>query len=122
MNLLMAVLLSVSFSSEAKDVNGHVHGVYAQDGEIFYQEFDGEQWTEPMNLSHTLDVSSHSPMILTKGEIVRALWIEGQGEKACLILRRKPVNEWRWSLPDVIDARGEEEAREFLEGIRKGLK
>jgi hypothetical protein len=114
MNLLMAVLLSVSFSSEAKDINGHVHGVYAQDGEIFYQEFDGERWTEPMNLSRSPEDSSHSPMILTKGEIVRVLWIEGQGEKAFLIQRKKLVCEWLWSLPEVIDTRGEEEAKESL--------
>jgi hypothetical protein len=119
MNLLMAMLLSVTFCSEAKDITGHLHGVYAKDGEIFYQEFDGERWTEPMNLSHTLDVSSHSPIILTKGEIVRVLWIEGRAERACLVMMKKAVGEWRWSPPEVIDTRGEEKAREFLMNMRQ---
>ena len=120
MNLLLAVLLSVTFSSEAKDINGHIHGVYCQEGEVLYQEFDGEYWTEPLNLSHSPEDSSHSPLILSKGEIISVFWIEGHGEQAFLIMQKKLVGEWRWAPPEVIDTRGEDEARGFLKDIQRG--
>jgi hypothetical protein len=122
MNLLLALLLSVAFSSEAKDINGHLHGVYCQEGEVFYQEFDGERWLVPLNLSHSPEDSSHSPLILSRGEIVTVFWIEGHGEGAHLIMCKKLVGEWRWAPPMVIDTRGESEAREFLEDIQEGWK
>ena len=120
MNLLLALLMSITFSSEVKDINGHLHRVYCQEGEVFYQKFDGERWTEPLNLSHSPDDSSHSPLILSKGEIITAFWIEGHGESTYLMMCKKLVGEWRWAPPRVIDTRGEDEARKFLKDIQRG--
>lgn len=119
MSVLLSFMLSISLSSEAGDINGHRHQVYAQDGEIFYRESDGHGWTEPLNLSCSPGDSSHSPVILTKGEIVRVLWIEGRGGNTRLVMRRKCVGQRRWTPQDVIATRGEEEARELLEKIVK---
>jgi hypothetical protein len=109
--------LSITFSSEAKDIKGHEHGLYVQDGEILYQEFDGERWTEPLNLSHSPEDSSHSPLILSRGEIITVFWIEGNEEDAHLMICKKLLGEWRWAPPTVIDTRGEDEARKFLDNI-----
>jgi hypothetical protein len=110
----------VTFSSEVKDINEHLHGVYCEEGEVFYQEFDGERWIESLNLSHSPEDSSHLPLIQIRGEIITVFWIEGHGEDAYLMMCKKLVDEWRWAPPEVIDTRGEDEARGLLEAIQKG--
>jgi len=54
---------SISFFSLGEDfpisfLNANIHKVYSKDGETYYKVFDGEKWSEPLNLSNSPDGNS----------------------------------------------------------------
>jgi len=102
MFLLITLLLATP--QVAEDQYGRIHKVYSQDGEIYYQIFDGEKWSKPINLSNSPKDQSHDPVIEIKGEIVTVKWKEEHEGKTYILRRRKLLNHPLWKLPEIIDS------------------
>ena len=97
------LLVLLITTPQVKDLNDNIHKVYSKDGEIYYEVFDGERWSEPLNLSNSPYDSSYDPKIEIEGEIVTVEWREEHRGKVYKIRRRKLLSYPQWNLPHIID-------------------
>ncbi len=66
---------------EVTDQAGKIHRVFAEDGEVYYQESLNDTFTEPINLSNSPKEKSFDPEIEIKGEIITVQWKEEHKKK-----------------------------------------
>jgi 3-polyprenyl-4-hydroxybenzoate decarboxylase len=102
MHWLLVFLIASSQVKE--DQTGKIHKVYSQEGEIYYQIFDGKNWSEPINLSNSPEDPSYDPVIEIRGEIITVEWKEEHNGRVYIMRRRKLMDYPKWTLPHIIDS------------------
>lgn len=88
-----------------------LHIAYNQNGEVFYRQHTGDEWSEPVNVSLSAGVSEH-PCIEAFGDNVLVAWKEGEPGEIYRRVRSlsSPVGSEPWSSMENISQTSDQES------------